>query len=190
MTTMKIEIDDKAVHEALDRLAARAGDMTPVMRTISMVLLSQTQANFAAQSGPTGPWPALAAATRRDRAKRGKWPGQMLRDSGRLAASVTPFWGGAEAGVGSNAVYAAIHQLGGDIERAPYSSWVRLRTGKDGGGFAKDRHKRARTVRYTSGPYTIHIPPRPYLPATAAGLQKGVPEAILEVLRRHLGGGK
>lgn len=188
MTALEIEIRDNQVVEALNRLAATGRDMTPAMRAISLALLSKTQANFAAQAGPGGPWPALAKATQKDRARRGKWPGQMLRDSGRLAASVTPFSNAGEAGIGSNAVYAAIHHLGGDIERAAHSSWVRLRQVNGRPVFAKDSHKRAKTVRYTAGGYATHIPPRPYLPATAAGLQDGMGAAILDILRKHLAG--
>lgn len=190
MTALKIEIRDNQVVEALNRLAAAGRDMTPAMRAISLALLSKTQANFIAQAGPAGPWPELAKATQKDRARRGKWPGQMLRDTGRLAASVTPFSNAGEAGVGSNAVYAAIHHLGGDIERAAYSSWVRLRQVKGRTLFAKGSHKRAKSVRYTTGGHAIHIPARPYLPATAAGLQDGMEAAILDILRKHMAGAR
>lgn len=201
MTVLKIEARDRSVTDALNRLVEAGRNLTPAMRTIRMVLLSQAEKNFADQAGPAGRWdiPPLKPATRKDRAKRGK--SQILQDSGRLAASVTAGGGSdaTSAWIGSNAVYAAIHQLGGDIERAAYSSWVRLRTDRKGvlvrqddhpnlAVFAKDKHKRAVKKRYTTGPYTIHIPARPYLPATQAGLQAGVSEAIVAELARYIEG--
>lgn len=109
MTAFTIEIDENEVTAALGRLAAAAGDLTPAMRAIATALQSQTEDNFAAESGPLGKWPAL-----KDKKRQG---GKILQDTGRLAASVTPFWSAAEAGIGSNAIYAAIHQLGGKAGR-------------------------------------------------------------------------
>lgn len=199
MTAFKIEINDRPVLDALNRLAAAGRDLTPAMRAISMALLSQTEANFAAQSGPTGPWPALKKSTIKGRERQGTWPGKILQvRAGGLAASVTPFASATEAGVGTNKVYAAIHQLGGDIERAAYSSWVRLRTGRGGAlqrqeghpnlaVFAKDKHKRAKTVSYTTGPYTIHIPARPFLPVDRAGnLAPQASLAVLDIIQEYL----
>jgi phage virion morphogenesis protein len=111
MTAFTIEIDENEVTAALGRLAAAAGDLTPAMRAIATALQSQTEDNFAAESGPLGKWPALKNPGER---RKG---GKILQDTGRLAASVTPFWSAAEAGIGSNAVYAAIHQLGGKAGR-------------------------------------------------------------------------
>lgn len=196
MTAPVIEIHD-GVAAAMNRLLAAGRDLTPANRAIAQLLLARTEANLAAEAGPGGPWPALSAAVRKRRGAGAK----ALQDTGRLAASVTPFWGEAEAGIGSNAVYAAIHHLGGDIERTAYSSWVRLRTDQAGNllrqdaksglaVFAKDRHKRAKTVRYTTEGHVTHIPPRPYFPATAAGLQAGVTDDIMAELARYLLGEK
>lgn len=193
MSAPRIDISDRPVIDALNRIIAAGQDLTPATRAIAQLLASRTEANFAAQAGPTGPWPALAKATLKRRGAGAK----MLQDTGRLAGSVTPFWSGTEAGIGSNAVYAAIHHLGGDIERAAYSSWVRLRTDRAGellrqgkGGklavFAKDKHKRVRTVKYTTAGHKVHIPARPYLPATRSGLQTGVAEAIMAELARFI----
>lgn len=109
MTAFTIEIDENEVAAALSRLAAAGRDLTPAMRAIATALLSQTEDNFAAEAGPLGKWPAL-----KDKKRQG---GKILQDTGRLAASVTPYWSAAEAGIGSNAVYAAIHQLGGKAGR-------------------------------------------------------------------------
>lgn len=109
MTAFKIEVADGPVIAALNRLAAQAADLTPAMRAIAGLLERQTEDNFAAEAGPLGKWPAL-----KDKKRQG---GKILQDTGRLAASVTPFWSATEAGIGSNAIYAAIHQLGGKAGR-------------------------------------------------------------------------
>ena len=196
-----IEIRDADAKAAMTALIGRAGDLRPFTRAISQALQSRTEANFAAQSGPGGPWQPLAAAT----LKRRGAGARILQDRGRLAASVTPFSNATEAGIGSNVASAAIHQLGGDIERAAYSSWARLRTSAAGdllrqgdkgrsknlAVFAKGKHKRAKTVRYTTGPYKIHIPARPYMPVYADGrLQEGFGGEINEMLSNFLLTGK
>jgi len=191
MTAFKIEVSDGPVIAALNRLAQSAGDLTPAMRAIAQLLERQTEDNFAAESGPLGKWPAL-----KDKKRQG---GKMLQDTGRLAASVTPFASTAEAGVGSNAIYAAIHQLGGTIEKAAQSRRVAHRTDAKGnllrsealGGkglvFAKDSHKRVLTRWFEQGAHSIGIPARPYLPAFPDGrLQAGLEDEVLGVIQRHL----
>lgn len=132
-----IDIADRATPE-LGRLIARLEHPEPAMRAIATALLSQTEDNFAAEAGPLGKWPGLARATiegRVGRLAKSRKGGtlksgriskgvansaagmKLLQDTGRLAASVTPFWSATEAGVGSNAIYAAIHQLGGKAGR-------------------------------------------------------------------------
>lgn len=201
MPAIKIEIDDRPVLDTLNRVIEAGRSPGPALRAIRMVLLSTAEANFAAESGPTGPWPALAQATQKDRAKRGKWPGQKLQDSGRLAASVAAGAGSDNeaAWISTNAIYAAIHQLGGSIEKAAQSRLVRHRTDAKGnlltsaalGGhgliFAKDSHQRAVGRWFEQGAHKINIPPRPYLPVTHDGrLQDGLEDEILGVLQKHL----
>ena len=187
----KIEVTDGPVIAALNRLAAAGADLTPAMRAIAGLLERQTEDNFAAESGPLGKWPAL-----KDKQRAG---GKILQDTGRLAASVTPFWSATEAGIGSNAVYAAIHQLGGTVEKAAQSRMVRHRTDAKGnllrgealGGkgliFAKNSHKRVATRWFEQGAHSINIPARPYMPVSPDGrLQAGLEDEVLEVIQNHL----
>lgn len=111
--SFRTEIDDRQVVDAFNRMIAASSDVTPATRAIAELLASRTEGNFAAEGGPAGPWPALAESTRERRGADAR----MLQDSGRLAASVTPFYGPDEAGIGSNAVYAAIHHFGGKAGR-------------------------------------------------------------------------
>lgn len=191
MTAFKIEINDRPVIEALNRLVESCDDLTPAMRAIATALQSQTEENFSAEAGPLGKWPAV-----KDKKRQG---GKILQDTGRLAASVTPFWSASEAGIGSNAIYAAIHQLGGTIEKAAQSRLVRHRTNAKGellrsdalGGkglvFAKKGHKRVAERWFEQGAHSVTIPARPYLPVFPDGrLQDGMEEQALDAIQTYL----
>jgi len=184
---IEIQIDSSAVTAAFNRLLALGEDMTPVMRAISKTLKDATEQNFAAQAGPLGAWLALKDKKRAS--------GKILQDTGRLAASIAAAYDSQSASVGTNVIYAAIHQLGGDIDHPAYSIKQRLRTDAKGNllrqeghknlaVFAKGSHKRAREVVAEHGAHTTHIPARPYLPVTPDGnLQDGVADEIADILR-------
>lgn len=111
---VKIEIDDGDVMSALQAMMRRGADMSPAMANIAQVLASESERQFRNQAGPGGAWPDLSDATKAMREKRGTWPGQKLQVSaGGLAASVQTGYAPAEAWIGSNKPYAAMHQFGG-----------------------------------------------------------------------------
>jgi len=107
----EIKIDDRAVMGFLARLEHAGQDMSPVMRAIRTELLSQTEANLAAEGGPK--WQPLQPSTVAMRTKRGSWPGMIMQESGQLAASYTPGSDAVSAWIGSNKKYAAMQNLGG-----------------------------------------------------------------------------
>ena len=55
----------------------------------------------------------MSEKTKNARRKTGHYPGQILQVSGQLAISITTHYDNESAIIGSNKVYAAIHQLGG-----------------------------------------------------------------------------
>lgn len=103
---MQIIIDDSALQQKLEDAADKLADTTQLMQRISMTLLNVTEENFNAEGRPK--WAGLSTAYAAKR-KAGK----ILQVSGQLAGSTTPFHGADYAGIGSNKVYAAIHQFGG-----------------------------------------------------------------------------
>lgn len=108
----EIKIDDKAVMSMLDRMAATAHNMSPVMSMIAQELERQTEKNFSAQGRPK--WLGLKPSTIAMRTKRGTWPGMMLQvSSGGLASSIGSSHDAMSATVGSNKKHAAMQQLGG-----------------------------------------------------------------------------
>lgn len=183
-------------------------DGRPLFQAIAQTLEAETEHNFAAQGRPS--WVPLSKATIAARAKRNKGSSvlQILQDRGILAASISSDYGPDFALIGAGGAareYAAIQHLGGTIERAPYSTKVRLRTdakgtllrqGVDGSAknravFAKDGHKRVRETWHQVDAYQITIPARPYLPfrgsGTGAELQPEAARSILDLVNRMVG---
>jgi phage virion morphogenesis protein len=142
-----------------------------MMGEISGVLADDTETAFAREADPaTGvPWPKLKPTTAAGRAERGHWPGKILQVSGQLAASVVTEHGDDYARIGSNKVYAAIHQLGGTTR--PHD--IKARNAKAlafaGRLFKKVRH-----------PGSI-IPARPWLGISPAGRRE-----IGEIVQSYL----
>jgi len=115
---ISLDVKDRGVLDSLARLSRGLKDMTPVMADVAQVLASESERQFASESGPHGSWPALAPSTTAARTKKGTWPGQMLQVSAAgLAASVQTDHGYNFASIGSNKVYAAIQLLGGQAGR-------------------------------------------------------------------------
>jgi phage virion morphogenesis protein len=112
---IRIDIDDRDVTDALGDLARRTGDLSPALRDIAGVMADAVEENFEQQGRP--PWDDLSPATIGARLARGYWPGRILQQTGQLAASIQRESGADYALVGTNKVYAGIHQFGGRAGR-------------------------------------------------------------------------
>lgn len=187
-----IKPDFASLDRAIQRLEGFQRSKRPVMRRVAGVMADAVEENFAQQGRPK--WLGLAPATRK---RRGD--GKILEDSGRLANSIVAQADSDSAAVGTNVRYAAIHQFGGEITRVAHSGWVRLRTDARGNllrqgtkgraarlaVFAKDSHKRARTVRYTSDGSKVKVPARPFLALTEGDgvqIEETVTQYLAEIL--------
>ena len=143
------------------------------MKDIAIETKKLVERNFDTQGSRTGePWKDLSEETKKQRAKKGKWPGKILQVRGDLVRSFTTESGNGIATVGTNLKYARIHQLGGTIQIRK-TLITRLRTAGNGSlirqagypnlsVFAKRKHKRFK--EYSSEvDYTINIPARPFM---------------------------
>jgi phage virion morphogenesis protein len=162
---VSIIIDDSQLEATLRRLERSAVDLTPAMRKIAGALATVTENNFEAEGRPR--WEPSARAKAEG--------GVTLQKSGRLASSIATDYNSHQAVIGSNAVYARIHQLGGKTKPQTIRP-----TGKKalafGGRFAK-------SVNHPGS----DIPARPFLPVTADGsLQREAGEEVLDTILRHL----
>lgn len=139
--SIDVRIEDKAVKAAFRQLAiAFGGDTRPVMSAIGTALVGSTQRRFATQTDPEGNhWLAVNsdyAATKRNV--------RILTESGRLRSSINSRPSQDEVRIGTNVVYAAIHQFGGTIS-AKGGGFLSFRIG---GQFVK-----VRSVKIEARPY-------------------------------------
>ena len=110
MTGLSVAVDSTEVTLALNKMAARLGDMRPAMELIGQAMVTEKDLGFRAQTDPWGnPWAKLSAVTM---AKRRGTSAQILRDTGRLQNSISASADASSVVVGTNAKYAATHQFG------------------------------------------------------------------------------
>lgn len=106
---IKIEIDDREVLAALQRLAAAGSDLTPVYQDIGEYLVDATKRRFAAGEAPDGtPWAPLSPVTV---ARKGHNK-PLIGESGRLGTEIHYLVLGDGVEVGSSLEYAGTQQLG------------------------------------------------------------------------------
>lgn len=108
---IEIKIDNKKVEKALLEIAQKTSNLRPLMKNIAGIMADSTEENFKEEGRPK--WKDLSEKTKTARRKTGHYPGQILQVSGQLAMSITTQYDNESAVIGSNKVYAAIHQLGG-----------------------------------------------------------------------------
>lgn len=109
-----IKIDVKGlegVKEKINRLVLQGYDTSALMRRIAETMYDAVMKNFSEEGRPK--WPPLSQSTIRERERKGYWPGQILVRSRRLQSSITTHYTERMAMVGTNLIYAPIHQLGG-----------------------------------------------------------------------------
>ncbi len=121
-----------AFQTTLDQLALASANRRPVLEAIGGRLLLSTQERFERQCDSEGkPWKPLALSTLMHRAGKNPWTqgglrkgavrklsaAQILHRSGRLLGSISTRVHDGAVEVGTNTVYARIHQLGGDAGR-------------------------------------------------------------------------
>ncbi|AWB06811.1 phage virion morphogenesis protein (plasmid) [Azospirillum humicireducens] len=174
-TGASIRIDDAALRRLLGGLAASAEDMTDLMVQLAGQMELDTQRRFEEQRGPDGnPWPpSLRALTQN---------GETLTDTARLRQSIGSRVTRNTAEVGTNVVYAAIHQFGGTVQMPERqqtlywhhrgdtgsADWQSSRTFKDW-KFSK-RSRANYSEVHTVKAHSITMPARPFLGINEAGM--------------------
>lgn len=113
---MEIKVDIK-IPEVIGDMLSKVQNRRPLMTEISGIMLDEVRQNFEVQGRPR--WTPLAPSTIKDRTRKGYWPGKILQRTGQLLRSITANADENTAQVGTNKVYAAIHQFGGLITQAP-----------------------------------------------------------------------
>lgn len=164
-----VKVDDAQVIDMLNRLQAKSVNMINPMREISGYLHTFTKLVFDTEGQKLHGkrWKDLSPITKANKVERGTWPRTILTDSFQLEQSIQPFYSATEAGVGTNKVYAEVHQFGGVN---PVNVKSHSRTSKKG-------------KVYTVKAYTMHrkIPARPFF-----GFNGETNKAILNILCKYL----
>ena len=111
---IEIKIDNNDVERKLLELAQKSENLRPLMKNIAGIFASATEENFKNEGRPDK-WTELSEATKTQRTKQKKWPGQILQVSGQLASSISTQYDDESAVIESNLDYAAIHQLGSQV---------------------------------------------------------------------------
>ncbi|MEJ5227210.1 phage virion morphogenesis protein [Thermodesulfovibrio sp.] len=104
---IKITVDDSELKQLLNDLVQKVSDRRPLMKNLASIMHNAVEENFEQEGRPR--WKPS------QRVK--KQGGKTLQDTGSLAASITTRYDNDSAVVGTNKVYAAIHQFGGKAGR-------------------------------------------------------------------------
>ena len=106
MITIAVKIEDSQVRTMLSGIQERAGNLTPAMQIIGQIVRNSVLKNF--MEGGRPKWRP---------SKRAMQGGKTLVDTARLQNSITAKAFSDRAEVGTNVIYAAIHQFGGKAGR-------------------------------------------------------------------------
>jgi phage virion morphogenesis protein len=104
-------INDQKLRLALKNFVARIGP-EPLLRAAGAAMIGSIMQTFRDEGSPAGSWPRLAPSTLKRLAKKGAGH-KLLIGTGRLRNSIAQEIDGHTLRMGSNVVYARIHQLGG-----------------------------------------------------------------------------
>jgi phage virion morphogenesis protein len=168
---IQVRIDDREVLRALDGLAARLANLRPFYKNVGEELVQSTKERFDAQQDPEGrPWKKdLPGTWARKKTKR------ILRESGQLQDTIHYQAGDRELLVGSNKVYAAIHQFGGKTKAHV------IRPKNKRALFWPGAAHPVKSVRHPGS----NIPARPFL-----GISERDKARILEIAEHYAAGGR
>lgn len=143
---------------ALARLVGLSGDLSPVTGAIARHLETSVDRRFEREQAPGGAtWPKSIRAR--------KTGGRTLTDTARLRQSITSDSDATTARVGTNVVYAAIHQFGGQIDRQARTQTVyrSQKAVRDGDFRFVKKRKSDFAQDFAVGAHVIKMPARPFL---------------------------
>ena len=158
--TIHVDLRAEQLRTALAQLRRMGQDPGRLLRPIGVLLVRNTQDRFDAETDPDGNrWAPLSPWYAAVKTGPGILRGAGMR--GGLQGSIVSEVSGSELAIGSNKVYAAIHQFGGTIKPSKGKLLVFRTAGGQVFGAAR----------------SVTIPARPYL-----GLSSDDARDILEVV--------
>ena len=189
------------IQRALGLLGQAAKNVRPALEDIGEMLLRSTDNRFEAEKDPDGqPWAPLSPEHLAYKEEKG-FNLKILQMRGHMRGTIIWKVSGQTLIVGTNRVYAGIHQFGGTVKFKAREGSLKLRTDRKGNLlrqnqvgvgphrrgtgnlaiFARGGHKRVVQRKFSVGPYQVTIPPRPFL-----GLSVEDQADALDILREHM----
>ena len=165
---LKISVDSKQVDAALLKKIRKLRKPEPALKDMALYMVRSVKRNFKAQGRPTK-W------KQSQRAKRER--GETLSDTGNLRGSISYMIAKSTAMVGTNVLYARIHQFGGTIQRPDCSPYIITDIGPI---FMKKDGRYPAGTKFTK-PHAITMPARPFLM-----FQRADYKALNKIMLRHL----
>lgn len=164
-------LDDQKFTDRLKEIKAAGRDLQPVLEECAEITVSSIEKNFDTQGrfseagswrGGSNRWAPSAAAKARG--------GMTLSDSGQLRASIQSQVSGDQAEIGTNKVYAAMHNFGfdGDVTVRSHTRNIKTKKTIDVAESARaGAHKRnitpSKSVTVREHKRKMHMPARPYM---------------------------
>ncbi|MET4206854.1 phage virion morphogenesis protein [Bradyrhizobium sp. LA2.1] len=182
MTGALLQVGLKDAEEALADLGgliARLDDPTLAFEDVGQALITSTHDRWDRGVAPDGsPWPKSLRVK--------KYGGKTLKLSARLYRSVTANASRTGVEIGTNVVYAAIHQFGGSVDKAARDAVLHFKVNKKTGTwrFARATKKATLAQKRRIGAHTVTLPARPFL-----GLDQDDPRTITTIFENFLSAG-
>lgn len=157
MTGVRMRLEAADALKELAGYIERARNPQGMFQNIGMSLVTSTQRRFELGKGPDGnPWPPSIRALATG--------GKTLIETARLMRSITFNASATGLELGSNVIYAAIHQLGGIIRQAARTAVLHFKTNKRTGQSRFSKPGKAdRAQKAQIGARVIHMPARPFI---------------------------
>ena len=196
MPRFVVEIDSSEWQEAVGRLMQATDDFSELMAgNIADAVQGMVADAFQEQGRPGESWPELSDKTlaRRRKGKKASNSDRILQDTGRLKQSVSVGQAGSHSyEVGSNILYARVHQFGAVIRRKTRGAKVAerlLERAKKGRKYSDHVLELASQQAKERGGILTVIPARPYLPMPMTEDERGeLADALVHYLKTHLEG--
>lgn len=170
--SIKVDLEKDEARLGLRALLDRMDDRRPFFAAVGERMVGSSKDRFRAENAPDGTaWKPLRPATIKARQNRGRSAIKILRERGYLAGSINYDATAEQVSIGSAVETAAIHQLGGTINKPARAAKIYRKLERDGSigrRFVKKRLKQKVETDVTIPAHKIIIPARPYLGLTAA----------------------
>jgi phage virion morphogenesis protein len=117
MVGLILKVDDSEIQEYLTQLQSKVQNLEPAYKIIGEYMILAIIDRYDKEITAEGqPWAALSAATIKQKQRKGKIQ-KILQQDGDLRRTIIYQTSPTQLEIGTNRIYAAIHQFGGQAGR-------------------------------------------------------------------------